>query len=192
MNRRTVIAGLGSLAASGLLAVGSGAFTSTSVNRSVSIRTAADYDAVLTLKQRGTGHRSIFDGTPSELEFEIPSSEEGEYPTDNPTDPDGLGTDSVYRFGQDAAADQDGLFSVENQGTHSVEVYSTQPKTSGVPSVTIFDVATGNKLTKSSPSPPLDVGEKLLCGLEIDTHGVDVRAAEYELTLTINAVASED
>jgi hypothetical protein len=156
----------------------------------VSIQVTDDYDALLTLTQRGTGKRSIIDGNPSELEFDIPSPDEDEYPNGNPSDPEGLGTDSIYRFGEDAAHDESGLFGVENQGTQLVEVYSTQETTAGVPSVTMYDVETGNLLTESSPSPPLGVGDQLVCGLEIDTHGVPVQNDEYDLTLTINAVAT--
>jgi len=192
MNRRTLIAGFGSLTASSMLAMGTGAFTSVSANRTVSVQTASDYDAFLTLTQRGVGERSEMDGTPSQLEFELPGDDEDEHPSGNPTDPQGLGTDSVYRFGRDAKGEASGLFSVENQGTQPVQIYSTQSETSGVPEVTMYDVETGNRLTAGSPSSPLPTGNRLLCGLEVDTHGVPVREAEYDVTLTINAVATDD
>lgn len=192
MKRRTLIAGLGSLTAGSGLAIGSGAFTSVSAKRTVSVKTAADYEALLTLEQRGSGGRSEMDGTPSELEFELPGDDEDEYPSEDPTDPNGLGTDSVYRFGSDAAASQSGLFAVENQGTQSVQIYSTQSETNQVPEVTMYNVETDDLLTEENPSSPISTGERILCGLEIDTHGVPAKEIEYDLTLTINAVAASD
>lgn len=192
MKRRTLIAGLGSFTAGSGLAMGSGAFTSVSAKRKVSVKTAADYEALLTLEQRGAGSRSEMDGTPTELEFELPGDDEDEYPSGNPTDPGGLGTDSIYRFGSDAAASQTGLFAVENQGTQPVQIYSTQSDTGDVPEVSMYNVETGELLTKAEPSSPVSRGDRVLCGLEIDTHGVPVREAEYDLTLTINAVAASD
>lgn len=191
MKRRTVIAGLGGITASSMLAVGSGAFTSVSADRTVSITTAPDYGSVLTLVQRGRGERSKFDGTPSELEFELPGSDEDEYPVDNPTDPEGLGTDSVYRFSRDAAAETPGLFGVENRGTRRVCIYGTQTERSGVPDVDVYDVDSEALLTPSSPSVELSPGERILCGLQVDTHGVPVREAAYEIEVTINAVVSD-
>lgn len=190
MKRRTLIAGLGSLTASSVLAVGTGAFTSVSATRTVSVSTAPDYEARLALTEQGVGGRSTIDG--SELEFTLPGDNGDQYPTGNPTDPGGLGTDSVYRFGQDAAGGTPGLFGVENLGTQPVQIYSTQSETSGVPEVTIYNVSTGHNLTEDSPSSPLSTGNQLLCGLEIDTHGVSVQKAEYDVTLTINAVAETD
>lgn len=192
MKRRTLIAGLGSLTASSVLAVGTGAFTSVSANRTISVETADDDEALLALDQRGSGERSEFDGTPSTLEFNLPGDEEEEYPDGNPTDPRGLGTDSVYRFGMDANGQTQGLFRVKNQGTQPVHVYSTQSETSGVPEVTMYDVETGNTLTEGSPSPPLPTGNRFLCGLEVNTHGVPAQETEYDVTLTINAVADSD
>ncbi|WP_239685502.1 hypothetical protein [Halolamina pelagica] len=186
------MAGLGSLTAGSVLAVGSGAFTSVSARRTVSVQTAADYESLLGLTQIGAGERSELDGTPSQLEFTLPGDDEDEYPSQDPTNPQGLGTDSVYRFGQDAGAETSGLFAVENLGTQPVQVYSTQSDTSGVPEVTMYNVETGNLLTKNSPSATLPTANRLLCGLEVDTHGVPVRETEYDVTLTITAVAAGD
>lgn len=181
---------LGGLAGTGSLVVGSGAFNFANVERSVSVDVVNDDEAFLRLTQRGAGRRSYEDGTPEMVGFDIPGPDEDreEY---GGTDPEGLGTDSVYRFGEDARHDTVGLFAVENQGTQPVEVYSTQQTTDGVPSITMYDVATGNLLTESSPSELLEVGESLACGLEIDTHGVPVQEDEYDVTLTINADATD-
>lgn len=180
---------LGGAAGIASLAVGTGAFNFANVERSVSVAVADDRNAFLKLTQRGSGERSEVDGNPDTLEFSIPGDDEGEYPSGNPTDPAGLGRDSVYRFDQDAGGDEKGLFGITNQGTQPVEVYSTQPDTSGVPSVTVFDVESDALLTESSPSASLDVGDQLLCGLQLDTHGVEVRNQEYDISVVINAKA---
>ncbi|WP_157501862.1 hypothetical protein [Halobacterium sp. CBA1126] len=186
MRRRTLIAGLGSLTVSSAFTMGLGAFTSVSATRTVNVDVADDNGAFLRLSEIGEGRRSYKDG--DTVAFDIPAPDEEDY---GGTDPEGVGTDSVYRFSGDAAHDEPGLFSVTNQGTQPVEVYATQQTTEGVPSVAIYDVETGDRLTETSPSTPLAVGGgPLLCGLEIDTHGVPVKADEYEISLTITAVAT--
>jgi len=177
------------LAGAGGLALGSGAFTSVSAARTVTVDVADDDQAFLALDQRGSGERSDTDGLSDALEFQFPGDDEADYPSGGATDPSGVGTDSVYRFGDDAASDQSGLFGVTNQGTQPVEVFSTQQTTDGVPSVTMYDTEDGSLLDEDSHSSPLGVGDSLSCGLEIDTHGVPVSTDEYEVTLTITAVA---
>lgn len=181
---------LGAFASASGLVVGSGAFNFGNVERSVSIAVADDDSAFLKLTERGSGMRSVVDG--GILKVSIPGYQESDYPTSNPTDPAGVGTDSVYRFGKDAGGDEVGLFGVTNQGTRPVEVYSTQPSTTGVPSITIFDAESGDLLTEDSPSAALGVGEQLLCGIEVDTHGVDPRSEEYEVSVVINADETDD
>lgn len=181
MKRRNLLGLMGTLTATGM--VGTGAFTSVSADRSVSVSLADDDRALLKLTERGSGRRSYHDG--GTIGFDIPSPDEDEY---GGTDPEGVGTDSVYRFGGDASHDEAGLFGVENQGTQPVRIYSTQQDRKNVPEVTMYDVETGELLTDGSPSGPLGVGEKLLCGIEIDTHGVPIREEEYDLTITVNAV----
>jgi len=190
MKRRKLIAGLGTVAIGSGAATGTGAFNTVSADRSVSISVSDDENAFLKIEQRGGGRRSYADGRIETVAFDIPSPSESEY---GGTDPEGVGANSVYRFGNDAAHDEPGLFSVKNQGTQSVEVYGTQPEESG-PAVAIFNAETGDLLTERSPSTPLTVGESLLCGLEIDTRGVSTREDEgeneYNQTLIINAVAN--
>lgn len=187
MKRRHLIIGAGGLMGMSTI-VGSGALSAVSATRDVSVAVANDFEAYLTLTQRGSGKRSTLDGPAGEINFDIPSSDDSEY---GGTDPDGVGTDSVYRFAEDAASDQSGLFAVENSGTDPVRVFGSQDSTSGVPTVKIFDVTTGNLLTKTSPSATLSVGDQLVCGLEIDTEGIDPREEEYSLDLTINANSTQ-
>lgn len=82
---------------------------------------------------------------------------------------------------------------MQNRRTQPIKVYSTQETTEGVPSVTMYNVDTGDLLTESSPSSQLGVGSgPLVCGLEIDTHGVPIQDAAYNVDLIINAVAAGD
>ena len=187
MNRRKLLIGAaGALSSS--FAVGSGAFSTVSATRNVTVAVANDYEAYLKLTQRGSGKRSTLDGPASEVNFAIPGSDEAEY---GGTDPDGVGPDSVYRFGEDAGSDQSGLFAVENSGTNPIRVFGSQDSASGVPTVDIFNVKTGDILTKASPSTTLTVGDQLICGLEIDTEGINPREEEYSLELTINANSTQ-
>lgn len=183
MKRRKILLGLSATVSAGA-AIGTGAFTSVSAERNVSVSVADDEDAFLKLEQRGSGRRSYEDGSMETVAFDIPGPDESDY---GGTDPEGVGADSVYRFGEDAGHDEVGLFSVENQGTQPVKVYATQNEESG-PDVAMFNAKTGSLLTEDSPSSPLEIGEVLLCGLEIDTRGVSIQEDEYEQTLTINAV----
>lgn len=186
MRRRRFIAGFGGLVAS-TVTVGTGAFSSVEADRGVTVAVENDYDAYLGLEELGEGERSELDG--GVLKLNVPGDDEAEH---NDSDPDGLGTNSVYRFDKDAGGDPgDGLFAVTNQGTQPVALYSTQESTDGVPTVTIFDVETDDLLTAAAPSPLLDTGETLRCGIEVDTHGVDSRDQAYDVTLSINAEATE-
>jgi hypothetical protein len=152
------------------------------VQRDVSINVADDYRAFLKLEQRGTGRRSYQDGDPATIGIDIPKPDESVA--------EGVNSDAVYRFGSDASGTEKGLFSIANQGTRPVKIYSEQQTIAGVPSVTLYDVETGKELLKDSPSDPLGVGEDpLLCGIEIDTRGVDVRQSDYEVDLVISATA---
>lgn len=187
MKRRQIITAFGGLAGASGIVVGSGAFNFANIERTVSISVADDRNAFLKLTQRGSGERSELDGNPDTLEFSIPGDDEDNYPSGNPTDPEGVGPNSVYKFGRDAADDEMGLFAITNLGTDPVDIYSTQPTTNGVPSVTIFNANTGDLLNEISPSSPLGVGENLACGLQIDTRGVTIREDEYEVPIIINA-----
>ena len=190
MNRRTVLAGLGSLTAGGL-AVGSGAFTSVNAERSVSVATSPDTDAYLQLNPTGTGFRSVDDG--GEIKFYIPGLNETGRNGYNEQDPKGVGVDSVYRFGRDGQSDDPGLFEIRNQGTQSVRVWTTQPQLEeGIPKVDIYNVDNGEVLTAENRSRPVEVGgEPILGGLRIDTHDVDP-GNRFEVAIRINAAVERE
>lgn len=188
MNRRSFLGGLTALASVVGLTFGSGAFTTSRVNRDVLVDLVEDNEAYLALEELGYGGRSVQDG--GQLRFSIPGVFEETY---NSNSPSGVGTDSVYRFGSDAdGSPRKGLFAVENHGTQPVSIYSTQRDTEGVPKVRMYDVETGDLLTEGSPSSPLGVGDRLRGGLEIDTRDAQVQQEGYALSLLINAVAVDE
>lgn len=180
MKRRTLLGTIAGIGGTGVLSLSTGAFSYVNTDRSMTVEVVDDPDAYLGLNEVGDGGRSAKDG--GKLKFRFPGAFEWDA-----TNADGLGSDSVYRFAKDAKDETNGLFTVENRGTKPVRVFSSQSTTDDVPSVTVFDVDTGELLTENNPSQQIGVGEKRWCGLEIDTHGVDVRDQMYRLTLTIHA-----
>lgn len=191
MKRRKVIGLLGLTAAGAVSTVGSGAFTSTSAARQVALNTAPDENAFLQLKEGGQGQRS---GGEDEIRFDIPSFQEQNLDGTNPQNPQGVGTDSVYRFARDVEGRGESLFSVRNQGTDDVRIWGTQEETTDesgneLPKVSIFNTETGQILDESNRSKPISPGgEQIPCGLVIDTRGVEVRPDNrYVLDITIHA-----
>lgn len=217
MNRRNVLGLIAGLSGATALSIGSGAFSYVRAERGLDVEVVSDKEAYLGLSQEGTGERSDEDGTPQTVNFSFPGDQERlAYPDK------GLGTDSVYRFVNDAGEiseqtgeivepeDTPGLLTISNQGTNTVGVYSQQPDTDG-PAVGIFRVdpddgtpldnvgdpvpgdTYGRKvrnatlLTEETPAP-VDPGDAIRVGFEIDTHGVPPKLFEYE---TISIVGDE-
>ena len=172
MKRRSLLAGLGTLAGAGGLTFGTGAFTSVSAERSVSVAVARDYRAFLRLEpnvDEGIGDvrsgRSSTDGRG--VEFDLPGIDDGENP-----DADGVAPDSVYEFHD--------LLKVSNQGTQPITVWSEYDDSDFQELALVTDAG---RLSESPPT--LDVGESIDVGLYIDTHGTDT--GEYDETLMIVA-----
>ncbi|WP_424014377.1 hypothetical protein ACOZ35_15365 [Halorubrum xinjiangense] len=182
MKRRTVIAGFGGAAAS-VLAVGSGAFTTVSAERTVTIETADDDEALLALSDRGDSGdgfsgRSWSDG--DTVSFSFPGTGR------RISNPDlGLGVDSVYEFSRDSGDDAEaGLARIENRGTQPVAVYSKQNTDSGL-EIELFDVdSTENTALRDDPAE-LTVGDFVDVGFRIRTH--DAEIGDFSETLTIIA-----
>jgi hypothetical protein len=182
MKRRQLLGLLG-VVSSGGFAIGSGAFTSVTAERSVAVGVADDDRAFLRLEPlEDEGIDEDGDGTPeltgrsftngALVQFELPGDEDGENPNAA-----GVGLDSVYEF--------HGLLAVVNQGTQPVEVYSTYDGTALADLALVRD---GGVLRNDPPT--IDVGEQIAVGLYVDTHGSTV--GEYDETLTIVAEAPGD
>lgn len=188
MKRRRFIVGLGGLAASSSLVLGSSAFTSVSAERRLEVQTAGDNDALLALKQLGDGKRSIEDDSPEKVEFSLPGLEE------RLDDPDlGLGVDSVYEFDRDTDESgkqnpTEGLLRISNRGTQSVEVYS-EHETDSELEIELYDVTDDNETALRNDPPKLGVGDDVEVGFRVRTFGVE--ADTFDETLTIVAEKTE-
>lgn len=192
MKRRTFIGSLGAAAAGGSAILGTGAFTSVSATRTLTVETTDDNEALLALSElgegtEGAGGRSSKGG--DTVTFSFPGVGRR---LDNPDL--GLGTDSVYEFDQDGGeADEPdpdtGLFRIENRGTQSVTVHSEFPAESQI-GVELYDVTDPDKTALRDEPAELDVGDSVDVGFRIRTFGADVDT--FEETLTIVAEATED
>lgn len=169
MNRRRFLTALGASAGASSLAIGSGAFTTVSAERTVSIDVADDFRAFLRLEPLAkegldgevTGRSSTAGQT---VTFDIPGHGDGENPNAS-----GVGTDSVYVFR--------GLLEIMNQGTQPVTVQSEYD--GDLENVAMIN---DDGIIRQDP-PTLNVGDAIEVGLHIDTHGNDTGG--YDETLTI-------
>ncbi|MFC7073453.1 thermonuclease family protein [Halovenus rubra] len=167
MKRRTLIIGLGATAGAGTL-LGSGAFSTASAERQISVQVADDANAFVSL---------------------TPGDENGEY-TDTSgdalvisiSDGDiGAGVDTEYTF--------DGIVEIGNQGTDSKYIWT------GVSSAAFDDDSL--YMYADDPNTPLSdaaavelaAGESVSVGLYLDTTGLE--SGDYSPTLTVEA-ADED
>lgn len=103
MERRKFVVGLGSIAAGGAAAMGTGAFNFANVERDVSIDVVDDSDAFLALND--TSPYADGSGEQLKLTFDEDAGVIG----------DGINKNSDYSF--------TGVFSIENQGSQSVGVW---------------------------------------------------------------------
>jgi hypothetical protein len=114
MQRRKLLTAMGSLAAGGAAAMGTGAFTSVEADRSVSVEVAGDKQAYLGIQAVNSSPNSAYveksDGTVS-LDF-------------SGTDGDGSSLSSgADGFNSNATTQIDDLLAVKNQGTQEVGFY---------------------------------------------------------------------
>lgn len=178
MNRRRFIIGLisGSVAVGPIL--GSGAFSSVETDRSLTVEVVHDNDAYLSLRQLGSGKRSIEDGSPEQVEFRFPGFQEAL------DDPDlGLGKNSVYEFVFDAEEDDTrGLLRIKNLGTNTVELYSEE-KTKSELGIQLFDVTDPNRTALRNDPVEISVGEYVDVGFRIET--LNAQVGTHHKTLTI-------
>jgi hypothetical protein len=122
MKRRKVLAGLGSLAAGGAAAMGTGAFTSVSANRGVAVNVADDSDALLAFTTAGAGPNSQYAETDGKtLSIDI---------TGENDDIAGGGSG----INQNATTIIRDIFDIRNQGTQAVFVWQeTNESEDGIP-----------------------------------------------------------
>ncbi|MDB2223857.1 hypothetical protein PN416_04595 [Halorubrum ezzemoulense] len=187
MKRRTFLAGIASASTAGTMVVGSGAFTSVSADRRLSVEVADDNRALLAISERGEGAEGAL-GRSNKGDDQVTFSFPGRSRQfDNPDL--GLGTNSVYEFTQDAGeagnvSPENGLVRIENRGTQPVVVYSTY-RTSSELEIEMFDVEDPDKTALRHDPEELSVGDYMDVGFRIRTHDADV--GRFDETLTIVA-----
>jgi hypothetical protein len=158
MQRRKFIAGLGSLAAAGAAGIGTGAFTSTEVNRSMYISRAEDSQAFLKLAACDSPNGAFVYDYGDDLEVDISGDDwtgvSGE----------GVNTMAVTQF--------DHVFKIANQGTQEVEVAIEDSGISMPDRLTFYwGTDTSNDL-ESWGNVTLGIGESIHVGMEVDTTGM--------------------
>ncbi|MFC4408605.1 DUF1102 domain-containing protein [Haloarchaeobius iranensis] len=182
MERRKFIAGVGSLAAGGAAALGTGAFTSVSATRNIDVEVADDASAYLRLEGTGGANSEYVtdDGNGGTLAINLDSN--------NAT---GAGGDGVN---PDAVTQIDDLFVIENQGTQEVDVsLSKSGDNSGLVKFYTDSNAYDDGTSIGSGNNPvtLSTGSSVTVSIEIDTEGESVGDGDELLdSVTFNADAT--
>jgi len=115
MNRRKFLIGAGSLAAGSAAAMGTGAFTSVEANRSVTVNTSADSDALLRFEATSDNENGAYASTDNgEIEIDLSDL------SDLQESPSGVNQNATTKIFD--------IFTIENQGTQPAIVYA-QPST---------------------------------------------------------------
>lgn len=171
MKRRRLLQLSGIVASGGGMAIGSGAFTSVSAERSVRIAVADDEDAYLGLNATSRIGRSYDTGNPEEVAFSIPGVQED-------TSSAGVGPNSRYTFSD--------LIEITNQGDDTVVVWSRSGDLpSGIDEILLINNSNNAKtLNNKTNGAVLSPGETLTAGLTIDTSD---EIGSFEVTFTILA-----
>ncbi len=188
VNRRSVLIGLGAVMAGGGALFATGAFTTVEAERTVSVETAGDANALLALT--AADDNEYVEETDGTIEINLDGNDEGA---------EGLNQNAITTFEE--------LVQVTNQGTQEVDEITLEftATPSGVdPADTFsFPVSDGdgnsdevdngaNILTGNDVPGSLTSGASVTFGLEVDliNGGVDNDLpddGEYTLTITANA-----
>jgi len=151
---------MGSLAAGGAATIGTGAFTSVTATRDISVSVADDASALLALKQGATGG-----GNPN---AQYVTDNSGQLKIDLDNSDTANGGSGVNR---NAVTDIDNLLHVINQGTQTVAVWMTEGSSNDA--VTFYDGTQGGpddaSIEGEGNAVELDVGDALDVSLEVDT-----------------------
>ncbi|WP_251328176.1 hypothetical protein [Haloplanus pelagicus] len=185
MRRRKLLIGAGSLVASGAAVVGSGAFTSATAQRSVTVNVAGDGSAYLRLRPGNSSG-----GGPNAAYAEYNSDDELEVNLDGSASSGFSGTqgDGVN---PDAVTDIDEVFTIYNQGTQDVGVYLTESSSA----VTFYAQnsfpAGGSGGTAKAPSGTNDAGTPGNDSLEGQSNHVDMSPGSYlEVSIQVDTTGT--
>jgi hypothetical protein len=172
MNRRTVLAALGSLGAGGAVVTGTGAFTSVAAKRDLTVAVADDANALLALEP-GDGENGDYvetdDGT---LGINISGTNDG-------FDGSGVNTDAITVF--------EDIFTIRNQGTQEVSV--------GVTPVGFLDVENFGSLlvlivpTSNFPRVSLPVGQEEQYSIIAASISADISNLGVDSEISVEAQA---
>ena len=118
-NRRKFIAGLGALATGSAAAMGTGAFTSVSANRDISIETAGDANAFLSISKATDDSGNVY---PNAQEYVHGSPSSGTISLDF-TQADDTTDATASGVNENSQTIFDNLLDITNNGTQEVKVY---------------------------------------------------------------------
>jgi hypothetical protein len=173
MNRRQLIAAIGTMSAGGAVVTGTGAFTSAEADRDVAVEVADDANAFLALDATGP-NAPYTDTSNGQLGIDLTSN--------NATGAGGQGvnTDAITVF--------EGMFGVRNRGTQEIEVSITP--------LTFVDTDSGDILVvlivpqTSFPSVTLTPGGAEAYSLVVDVFpGGTSPGLEIDDTMTVTGEA---
>lgn len=173
MNRRRLLQLSGIAVGGSGVVVGSGAFTSSTAERSVSVAVADDEDAYLGINATSQLGRSFETGDPEEVSLEIPGVQED---TPDNTRGTGLGPSSRYSFTN--------LIEITNRGEDTVIVWSQlRSLPSGINEVALTNSNDrGKEIDNKSDGVTLTPGETFAAGLIVDTTG---KTGSFNATILI-------
>lgn len=170
MNRRQFIISVGGLATAGSGVIGSGAFSTVSAERNVSINVETDQEAYLIIKGISTNFVDGSDVKGFDFDNEVASNEGGFEATG-----EGVSANSVYEFTD--------LLQIQNQGTDPVVVFG---KYTGDELVSLELTTSGRQspLKQSNPSEVISApGEFIKVGLQMEIGDISVQKLETEISI---------
>lgn len=192
MNRRNVLVGLGAIVGSGGIALGTGAFTSVSAERTVSVSTAGDDSALLALS--GDGEYVSQDGSSGTLTIDLGSLSNGFNDDAITKITDVVTITNNAPSSADNSSTTVGLSTsspgnVSGSGSGSVTV-TVSDGNSGFADVTFYlDDASGDSFNSTGSTAGLSSGGSAYLDVKIDTT-IDDSNATADNTLTIVASGS--
>lgn len=174
MKRREYLIGITGVVSSSGVALGTGAFTSSEVKRTVTVEVEDDDDAYLSLDPSSDLTRSTVSS--GELEFYIPGLKTRSDLSD--VEGEGISPNSTYTFNR--------LVDIRNMGTDTITVFSNSPSLdSGFERLTLIESDSQELLTDLESSRTLNPGESFSAGLFIETGTSST--TDYQLSLEIRA-----
>jgi len=173
MNRRTLLTTIGSISG-GAAVIGTGAFTSVTANRDVSVQVTGDASAFLRIDDAGNANSEYITETNGEFGIALTS--------DNDTEEGGEGVNA------NSTTVIEDLFIIQNQGTQEVEV--------GVTPLSFVDAEGSDTLIalvvpqSSFPTVTLTPGQMETYSLVVDSFPGGT-GLEISDTITINGEATQ-